>query len=166
MDPPPPRQASMASALPQEEAPAMYAYPGGGEFMVDASLFFEFIFQKKRRRPPWTPHLWWRRPWQAPLPVVERLPWMPPPLAGRPWWTPPFLKQKKFNVNSKQKIARSFFYESATLSIVFVWSPKKFHEWPSSTALLDQFESPNAHFFKINVPDYFIFLLQISPFSA
>ncbi|XP_021770994.1 15.7 kDa heat shock protein, peroxisomal-like [Chenopodium quinoa] len=35
-----------------------------------------------------------------------------------------------------------------------IWSPPMYREWSASTALLDWFESPNAHFFKINVPGY------------
>ena len=37
----------MAGVLPQEEAPAMDAYPGGGASMVDASLFLIFFLEKK-----------------------------------------------------------------------------------------------------------------------
>ena len=40
MDAPPTVEASMAGALPQEEAPAMDASTDGGASMVDASLFF------------------------------------------------------------------------------------------------------------------------------
>ncbi|XP_021775077.1 15.7 kDa heat shock protein, peroxisomal-like [Chenopodium quinoa] len=35
-----------------------------------------------------------------------------------------------------------------------IWTHPMYREWSASTALLDWFESPNAHFFKINVPGY------------
>lgn len=36
----------------------------------------------------------------------------------------------------------------------FFWSPPIFREWSGSAALMDWFESTNAHFLKINVPGY------------
>ncbi|KAL6993253.1 hypothetical protein U1Q18_011368 [Sarracenia purpurea var. burkii] len=36
----------------------------------------------------------------------------------------------------------------------FFWSPSIYRTLPGSTALMDWFETPNAHIFKINVPGY------------
>ncbi|KAH8483184.1 hypothetical protein Peur_064426 [Populus x canadensis] len=33
-------------------------------------------------------------------------------------------------------------------------SPPAYHEWSGSTALMDWFESPSAHIFKVNVPGF------------
>ncbi|KAK9741246.1 hypothetical protein RND81_03G092000 [Saponaria officinalis] len=36
----------------------------------------------------------------------------------------------------------------------FLWTAPVFRDWSGSTALLDWFESPTSHIFKINVPGY------------
>ena len=97
----------MAGASPYGGAPAMDASTGGGASIVDAFIFLNFFFTKRREATMVGTSICGGDPidgggghgrrftlwWSACHGRLHQ--WC----VGRPWWTPPFFLKKKITVN-------------------------------------------------------------------